>query len=63
MVAEDVVATQPLPPFPASIKDGYAVCSADGEGDWPVAGSLAAGDDPSSVVMKPVCDETAIHTG
>ena len=25
MIAEDLCATQPLPPFPASIKDGYAV--------------------------------------
>ena len=25
MIAEDICATQPLPPFPASIKDGYAV--------------------------------------
>jgi len=25
VIAEDVHATQPLPPFPASIKDGYAV--------------------------------------
>lgn len=24
-LAEDVYATDPLPPFPASIKDGYAV--------------------------------------
>jgi len=25
VIAEDVFAAEPLPPFPASIKDGYAV--------------------------------------
>lgn len=27
VLAEDIIAGQPLPPFPASIKDGYAVIS------------------------------------
>ena len=25
VIAEDIVASQPFPPFPASVKDGYAV--------------------------------------
>ena len=32
VLAVDVVAPEPLPPFPASIKDGYAVVSSDGPG-------------------------------
>jgi gephyrin len=43
VLAEDVVAREPLPPFPASVKDGYAVVAADGPGDYPVAGAVTAG--------------------
>ncbi|CAM9328161.1 unnamed protein product, partial [Sphacelaria rigidula] len=32
ILAVDVTAPEPLPPFPASIMDGYAVVAADGEG-------------------------------
>ena len=31
-LAEDMYAKEPLPPFRASIKDGYAVLSSDGSG-------------------------------
>jgi len=43
VTAEPVVAANPLPPFPASVKDGYAVLSADGAGDFLLAGSVTAG--------------------
>lgn len=43
VLAEDVHATGPLPPFPASIKDGYAVVAADGPGLYPVVGEATAG--------------------
>ena len=43
VLAEDVAAREPLPPFPASVKDGYAVVAADGPGDYPVAGAVTAG--------------------
>lgn len=43
VLAEDVVAVEPLPPFAASVKDGYAVVAADGPGDYPLAGSVTAG--------------------
>ncbi|MFM7581947.1 MAG: molybdopterin molybdenumtransferase MoeA, partial [Caldilinea sp.] len=33
ILAAAVTAAQPLPPFPASVKDGYAVVAADGPGD------------------------------
>lgn len=43
VLAEAVVAPAPLPPFPASTKDGYAVIAADGPGDYPVIGEVTAG--------------------
>lgn len=43
VLATDVYATAPLPPFPASVKDGYAVVAADGPGDYPVIGEVTAG--------------------
>ena len=43
VLAADVVAMDPLPPFPASIKDGYAVIAADGPGDYPLIGRITAG--------------------
>lgn len=43
VLAEDVVAPDPLPPFPASMKDGYAVVAADGPGVYPLAGEVRAG--------------------
>lgn len=33
-----------MPPFPASIKDGYAVVAADGAGERSVIGPITAGD-------------------
>ncbi|MCB0148716.1 MAG: molybdopterin molybdenumtransferase MoeA, partial [Caldilineaceae bacterium] len=38
-----VTAPDPLPPFPASVKDGYAVVAADGPGIYPVIGEVTAG--------------------
>ncbi|MEM7131161.1 MAG: gephyrin-like molybdotransferase Glp [Chloroflexota bacterium] len=43
ILADDVVANEPLPPFPASVKDGYAVVADDGPGTYPVVGSVTAG--------------------
>jgi gephyrin len=43
ILAEPVRAREPLPPFPASTKDGYAVIAADGPGDYPVIGEVTAG--------------------
>lgn len=43
ILAETVHTTAPLPPFPASVKDGYAVVAADGPGDYPVIGEVTAG--------------------
>ncbi|KAJ9531517.1 hypothetical protein QJQ45_015012 [Haematococcus lacustris] len=43
ILAASVTAPDSLPPFPASIKDGYAVVAADGEGSYPVVGESRAG--------------------
>lgn len=43
IVAETIVASEPLPPFRASIKDGYAVVAADGPGDYPIVDDVTAG--------------------
>ena len=50
VLAEDVLAHDPLPPFPASIKDGYAVLSADKAGPRLVMGSSNAGNAPEEQV-------------
>lgn len=46
VLAVDVVASSPLPPFPASIKDGYAVRAGDGAGEFTVAFDALAGSMP-----------------
>ncbi len=43
ILADDLFAAEPLPPFPASIKDGFAVIAADGPGEYPVVGEATAG--------------------
>ncbi|CAL8471737.1 g11279 [Coccomyxa elongata] len=43
ILGKNVIAREPLPPFPASIKDGYAVVSSDGIGDYDVAFEALAG--------------------
>ncbi|PVD26116.1 hypothetical protein C0Q70_13784 [Pomacea canaliculata] len=60
-LAEDVYAKDPLPPFPASIKDGYAVVAADGAGLRKVIGESSAGDVPGRRVMSGGC--VRINTG
>uniref|UniRef100_A0A453D5B2 Molybdopterin biosynthesis protein CNX1 n=2 Tax=Aegilops tauschii subsp. strangulata TaxID=200361 RepID=A0A453D5B2_AEGTS len=53
VLAEDVRAPDPLPPFRASVKDGYAVVAADGPGEYPVIAEARAGDDALGVVVTP----------
>ncbi|KAK3714396.1 hypothetical protein QZH41_020633, partial [Actinostola sp. cb2023] len=50
VLAEDVHSATPFPPFPASIKDGYAVLAADGPGIRQVIGPVTAGEMTSSAV-------------
>ncbi|XP_072425218.1 gephyrin isoform X12 [Chiloscyllium punctatum] len=44
VLAQDVFAKDNLPPFPASVKDGYAVRAADGPGDRFIIGESQAGE-------------------
>jgi gephyrin len=50
VLAEPVLAQDPLPPFAASIKDGYAVWAADGPGEYPIVGEATAGRIPPFAV-------------
>eukprot|EP01112_Ceratiomyxa_fruticulosa_P015463 TRINITY_DN4545_c0_g4_i2.p1 TRINITY_DN4545_c0_g4~~TRINITY_DN4545_c0_g4_i2.p1 ORF type:complete len:673 (+),score=129.84 TRINITY_DN4545_c0_g4_i2:2215-4233(+) len=52
ILAEDVFAKDPLPPFRASIKDGYAVIASDGEGVFPLVGVVTAGQIPPFEVTE-----------
>jgi len=51
VLATPVAAREPLPPFRASVKDGYAVVAADGPGDFPVVGEATAGRVPGFAVQ------------
>ncbi|GJP53026.1 hypothetical protein CLOM_g12172 [Closterium sp. NIES-68] len=53
VLAKDVIAPEPMPPFPASIKDGYAVVASDGPGEYPIIAEARAGDDAANVVVTP----------
>ncbi|XP_005090817.2 gephyrin [Aplysia californica] len=60
-LARSVCAADPLPPFPASIKDGYAVRAEDGAGLRMVLGESSAGDVPDKPVSPGFC--VRINTG
>lgn len=53
VLAEDIRAPDPLPPYPASVKDGYAVVASDGPGEYPVITESRAGNDGIGVVVTP----------
>ena len=44
ILASDVFAKEPFPPFAASVKDGYAVLASDGPGERLVLGPVTAGE-------------------
>nr|XP_050847334.1 gephyrin [Vespula vulgaris]XP_050847335.1 gephyrin [Vespula vulgaris] len=53
ILANDVFSLCDLPPFRASIKDGYAVLAEDGKGRRRVLGALKAGSTATSVSLVP----------
>lgn len=55
ILARDVVAQDPLPPFRASIKDGYAVVAADGAGERRVLGASHAGSMQGENLLPGFC--------
>ncbi|KAK3865057.1 hypothetical protein Pcinc_029314 [Petrolisthes cinctipes] len=62
VLVEDIFAKDPLPPFPASIKDGYAVIASDGAGVRTVADDSTAGSSPQkSEVTSGTC--VRVNTG
>lgn len=56
IVAEDVVATEDLPPFPASVVDGYALRAGDGRAPRRVVGEVSAGE----MVARPLAPGEAM---
>ncbi|XP_067947959.1 gephyrin-like isoform X2 [Watersipora subatra] len=60
-LAESITAPAPLPPFPASIKDGYAVRAIDGAGIRTVLSTSLAGDMPREKLNAGEC--MRINTG
>eukprot|EP00759_Apiculatamorpha_spiralis_P054187 PhF_6_TR6879/c0_g1_i1/m.9899/K15376/GPHN; gephyrin len=52
ILAENIISAINVPPFRASVKDGYAVIAEDGLGVFPVAATMAAGQDPSAVQLQ-----------
>ena len=59
VLMEDLVAPEPLPPFDQGAKDGYAVASADldGDGPWtlPVVGVSRAGHEAPPLFPRTAC--------
>ncbi|KAK1372496.1 Molybdopterin biosynthesis protein CNX1 [Heracleum sosnowskyi] len=53
VLAEDIRAPDPLPPYRASIKDGYAVVASDGPGEYPIITESRAGNDGIGVTVTP----------
>ena len=58
---EDVVAGVALPPFPASVKDGYAVIAADGAGPRRVKTAVIAGATSTTTIGRGEC--ARVNTG
>lgn len=53
VLAEDIRAPDPLPPYPASMKDGYAVVASDGPGEYPIITESRAGNDGLGMTVTP----------
>ncbi|CAB0044932.1 unnamed protein product [Trichogramma brassicae] len=53
VLAETVYSPCNLPPFRASIKDGYAVIASDGKGKRLVLSGIEAGHEPEKIKIKP----------
>ncbi|KAF8379073.1 hypothetical protein HHK36_028500 [Tetracentron sinense] len=53
ILAQDIRAPDPLPPYRASVKDGYAVVASDGPGEYPIITESRAGNDGVGVTVTP----------
>ncbi|CAH2093854.1 unnamed protein product [Euphydryas editha] len=61
VVAQDIIAKEPMPPFPASVKDGYACLSMDGAGVRKVRAAVTAGETPLTPLGPGEC--ARVNTG
>ncbi|XP_028176019.1 gephyrin isoform X1 [Ostrinia furnacalis] len=61
VVAQPLRAMEPMPPFEASVKDGYACISSDGAGVRRVRAALTAGEAPTTPLLAGEC--ARINTG
>ncbi|XP_072934445.1 gephyrin [Epargyreus clarus] len=61
VVAQPLHAKEPMPPFPASVKDGYACISSDGAGVRKVRTAVTAGDNPQAPLVPGEC--ARVNTG
>ncbi|KAI9915244.1 hypothetical protein PsorP6_007324 [Peronosclerospora sorghi] len=52
VLAEAILSPEPVPPFRASLMDGYAVVAADGVGTFPVLERIRAGDVPTQALQS-----------
>ncbi|XP_013776811.1 gephyrin-like isoform X2 [Limulus polyphemus] len=52
VLAEEITSADNIPPFPASVKDGYAVLSSDGAGIRKVVGDVPAGFWPDDLIVN-----------
>ncbi|KAJ3631667.1 hypothetical protein MTP99_012783 [Tenebrio molitor] len=52
VLAEDVLSYDDIPPFDASMKDGYAVRASDGDGPRKIRNAAAAGDAPNLLPLE-----------
>ncbi|CAF4916721.1 unnamed protein product [Pieris macdunnoughi] len=59
--AQPILAKEPMPPFPASVKDGYACLSWDGVGIRKVRSAVTAGDTPAAPLASGEC--ARVNTG
>ncbi|XP_041971527.1 gephyrin [Aricia agestis] len=61
VVAQDLISKEPMPPFPASVKDGYACLSYDGAGVRTVRAAVTAGETPATPLATGEC--ARVNTG
>ncbi|XP_045503649.1 gephyrin [Colias croceus] len=61
VAAQAILAKEPMPPFPASVKDGYACLSYDGAGIRHVRSVVTAGDTPPAPLVSGEC--ARVNTG
>lgn len=52
IIAEDILSSENVPPFRASIMDGFAIVASDGPGEYPVLNVVTAGQYPTETLTS-----------